>query len=213
MDMQSGANVDTIMEIYPPPLKKLVKQLSGLPGIGQKSATRVALYILKSQRELAESLAKSLIEVKEKIRFCSICFNLTEDDPCSICRDKNRANGVICIVEGPGDQLAIEESGIFKGRYHVLHGVLSPLDGIGPEDLKIGGLLARLEKEEVKEIILATNPTAEGETTASYLADLLSPKVSTITRIALGVPMGGDLKYMDSMTLQHSLKSRIPVAS
>ena len=213
MDMQSGANVDTIMEIYPPPLKKLVKQLSGLPGIGQKSATRVALYILKSQRELAESLAKSLIEVKEKIRFCSICFNLTEDDPCSICRDKNRANGVICIVEGPGDQLAIEESGIFKGRYHVLHGVLSPLDGIGPEDLKIGDLLARLEKEEVKEVILATNPTAEGETTASYLADLLSPKVSTITRIALGVPMGGDLKYMDSMTLQHSLKSRIPVAS
>ncbi len=213
MDMQSGANVDTIMEIYPPPVKKLVKQLSGLPGIGQKSATRVALYILKSQRELAESLAKSLIEVKEKIRFCSTCFNLTEDDPCSICRDKNRANGVICIVEGPGDQLAIEESGIFKGRYHVLHGVLSPLDGIGPEDLKIGGLLARLEKEEVKEIILATNPTAEGEPTASYLADLLSPKVSTITRIALGVPMGGDLKYMDSMTLQHSLKSRTPVAS
>jgi recombination protein RecR len=191
----------------------LVKQLSGLPGIGQKSATRVALYILKSHRELAESLAKSLIEVKEKIRFCSTCFNLTEDDPCSICRDKNRANGVICIVEGPGDQLAIEESGSFKGRYHVLHGVLSPLDGIGPEDLKIGGLLARLEKEEVKEIILATNPTAEGETTASYLADLLSPKVSTITRIALGVPMGGDLKYMDSMTLQHSLKSRIPVVS
>jgi len=213
MDMQSGANVDTIMEIYPPPLKKLVKQLSGLPGIGQKSATRVALYILKSHRELAESLAKSLIEVKEKIRFCSTCFNLTEDDPCSICRDKNRANGVICIVEGPGDQLAIEESGSFKGRYHVLHGVLSPLDGIGPEDLKIGGLLARPEKEEVKEIILATNPTAEGETTASYLADLLSPKVSTITRIALGVPMGGDLKYMDSMTLQHSLKSRIPVVS
>lgn len=212
MDLLSGANVDTIMEIYPPPLKKLVKQLSGLPGIGQKSATRVALYILKSHRELAESLAKSLIEVKEKIRFCSTCFNLTEDDPCSICRDKNRANGVICIVEGPGDQLAIEESGIFKGRYHVLHGVLSPLDGIGPEDLKIGGLLARLEKEEVKEIILATNPTAEGETTASYLADLLSPKVSTITRIALGVPMGGDLKYMDSMTLQHSLKSRTPVA-
>ncbi len=213
MDMQSGANVDTIMEIYPPPLKKLVKQLSGLPGIGQKSATRVALYILKSQRELAESLAKSLIEVKEKIRFCSTCFTLTEDDPCSICRDKNRANGVICIVEGPGDQLAIEGSGSFKGRYHVLHGVLSPLDGIGPEDLKIGDLLARLDKEEVKEIILATNPTAEGETTASYLADLLSPKISTITRIALGVPMGGDLKYMDSMTLQHSLKSRIPVAS
>ena len=200
------------MGIHPPPLEKLIEQLSRLPGIGQKSATRVALYILKSQRELAENLAKSLIEVKEKIKFCSICFNLTDDDTCLTCRDKNRDNGIICIVEGPGDQLAVEESGIFKGRYHVLHGVLSPLDGVGPEDIKIGELLARIEKEDVKEVILATNPTAEGEATASFLGKLLSDKKLKVTRIALGVPMGGDLKYMDSMTLQHSFKSRINVS-
>ncbi|MFC1866940.1 recombination mediator RecR [Thermodesulfobacteriota bacterium] len=201
------------MEIYPQPLENLIKQLSRLPGIGQKSATRVALHILKSQSELAESLADSLMEVKEKIRFCSICFNFTDSGTCSICRDSNRANGVICIVEGPGDQLAIEESGIFKGRYHVLHGVLSPLDGIGPENLKIGELLSRLEKEDTNEVVLATNPTAQGETTASYLSDLLSCKNIKITRIAFGVPMGGDLKYMDSMTLRHSFKCRIPVSS
>lgn len=200
------------MGIHPPPLEKLIEQLSRLPGIGQKSATRVALYILKSQRELAENLAKSLIEVKEKIKFCSICFNLTDDDTCLTCRDKNRDNGIICIVEGPGDQLAVEESGIFKGRYHVLHGVLSPLDGVGPEDIKIGELLARIEKEDVKEVILATNPTAEGEATASFLGKLLSDKKLKVTRIALGVPMGGELKYMDSMTLQHSFKSRINVS-
>lgn len=199
------------MGIYPPPLEKLIEQLSRLPGIGQKSATRVALFLLMSQGDLAESLAESLMAVKKDIKLCSICFNLTDEDPCSICQDRNRDNGIICIVEGPGDQMAIEESGIFKGRYHVLHGVLSPLDGIGPEDLKIGHLLSRLEKEEVNEVILATNPTAEGETTASYLAKLLSPKNLKITRIALGVPMGGDLKYMDSMTLQHCFKSRNPV--
>lgn len=164
---------------------------------------------------MAENLAKSLIEVKEKIRFCSVCFNLTDDDPCTICRNENRADGTICVVEGPGDQLALEESGIFKGKYHVLHGVLSPLDGIGPEDLKIGALLSRLEREEIREVILATNPTTEGEATASFLVNLLSQKSRElkITRIALGVPMGGDLKYMDRMTLEHALKSRIPIHS
>ena len=200
------------MGIYPPPLENLIEQFSKLPGIGQKSATRVALYVLKSKPQLAENLAKSLLDVKEKIRFCSLCFNFTDEDPCAICRNSHRANGVICIVEGPGDQLAVEESGVFKGRYHVLQGVLSPLDGIGPEDLKISELLNRLENEAVKELILATNPTAEGEATASYLIKLLSDKGLRISRIALGVPMGGDLKYMDAMTLQHSLKSRIQVA-
>lgn len=200
------------MGIYPPPIEKLIRQFSRLPGIGQKSATRVALYVMKSQRELAESLARSLIEVKERIKLCSVCFNLTDDDPCAICQDQNRSNGIICIVEGPGDQLAVEESGTFKGRYHVLHGVLSPLDGIGPNDLKISQIFERLQKEEVREVILATNPTAEGEATASYLAKLLSEKGLEITRIAFGVPMGGDLKYMDSMTLRHSIKSRTPVA-
>jgi len=199
------------MDIYPQPLEKLIKELSRLPGIGQKSATRVALYILKTKNELAENLAASLLEVKEKIKFCSVCFNFTDEEPCLICRDASRANGVLCIVEGPGEQLAVEESGVFKGRYHVLHGVLSPLDGVGPEDLKIGELLVRLEKEDIHEVILATNPTTQGETTASYLADILKNRNVKITRIAMGVPMGGDLKYMDSMTLRHSFKSRMPV--
>lgn len=201
------------MKIYPRPLERLIKQLSLLPGIGQKSATRVALYILNSKGELAESLAASLMEVNEKIRFCPICFNFTDNEPCSICKDSNRANGVICVVEGPGDQLAIEESGTFKGRYHVLHGVLSPLDGVGPENLRIGELLTRLEREDIDEVVLATNPTTQGEATASYIADLLSDKDIKVSRIALGVPMGGDLKYMDPMTLRHSFKSRIPVKS
>ena len=201
------------MGIYPPSLKKLIEQFSRLPGIGQKSATRVALFILRSNKELAESLAGSLMEIKEKIKFCSICFNLTDDDPCPICRNENRADGTICVVEGSGEQIALEESGIFKGRYHVLQGALSPLDGIGPEDLKIGQLLKRFDTEEIKEIIIATNPTTEGETTASFLVNLLSGKDSAlkITRIALGVPMGGDLKYMDRMTLEHAMKSRISI--
>ena len=200
------------MGIYPPSLEKLIEQFSRLPGIGRKSATRMALYILRSKNDLAEGLAGSLIKLKEKIKFCSICFNFTDDDPCPICRNENRADGTICVVETPGDQLALEESGFFKGRYHILHGVLSPLDGIGPEDLKIGELLGRLKKEEVREVILATNPTTEGEATASFLSTLLSEKDVNITRIALGIPMGGDLKYMDRMTLEHSLKRRMPVS-
>ena len=199
------------MGIYPPPLEKLINHLSKLPGIGRKSATRMALHILRADKEQAEALAQALLEVKEKIRFCSICFNFTDDDPCSICADPSRADGRLCVVEGPGDQLAIEESGVFSGRYHVLQGVLSPLDGIGPEDLKISELILRLEKEDIKEVILATNPTTEGEATASFLAQLIREKRPSVkvTRIALGVPVGGDLKYMDKMTLQRALNSRI----
>ncbi|HIJ20579.1 MAG TPA: recombination protein RecR [Deltaproteobacteria bacterium] len=201
------------MGIYPPSLEKLIEQFTTLPGIGQKSATRMALHILRSKKDTAEELAKSLLEVKEKIRFCSTCFNLTDDDPCSICSNPNRANGAVCVVEWPGDQLALEDSGIFKGKYHVLHGVLSPLDGIGPEDLKIGKLLSRIQDEGIGEIILATNPTTGGEATASFLSSLLTERYQDlrVTRIALGIPMGGDLKYMDRMTIQHALKSRIPV--
>ena len=201
------------MGIYPPSLEKLIDRFSKLPGIGQKSAARMALFIMKSPKNLAEDLASSLMDVKEKIKLCSICFNLTDSDPCAICKNDSRNNGVICVVESPGDQLALEESGIFKGKYHVLHGVLSPLDGVGPGDLKIGELLNRLEREGIQEVILATNPTTEGEATASFLVKLLSernPDLKT-TRIALGVPMGGDLKYMDRMTLEHALKSRLPI--
>lgn len=199
------------MNIYPTPLKKLIKHLSRLPGIGQKSATRIALYILNTKKELAEDLSSSLLEVKEKIKFCPICFNFTDDEPCSICRDTSRSGNLLCVVEGPGDQLAIEESGIFKGRYHVLHGVLSPLDGIGPEDLKIAELLSRFENEEIDEVVLALNPSTQGEATSSYLSDLLLQKGIKVTRIALGVPVGGDLKYMDYMTLKHSFDSRTRV--
>ena len=201
------------MGIYPEPLVELVDQFSKLPGIGQKSATRMALFVLRSNRQLAEDLARSLIEVKEKIRFCSVCFNLTDEDPCAICRNDQRADGTICVVETPGDQMALEDSGVYRGRYHVLHGVLSPLDGIGPEDLKIDRLLGRLEGEKIEEIILATNPTTGGETTASFISGLLSEKSPGIkvSRIALGVPMGGDLKFTDTMTLQHALKSRVQI--
>ena len=201
------------MGIYPEPLVELVDQFSKLPGIGQKSATRMALFVLRSNRQLAEDLARSLIEVKEKIRFCSVCFNLTDEDPCAICRNDQRADGTICVVETPGDQMALEESGVYGGRYHILHGVLSPLDGIGPEDLKIDRLLGRLEREKIEEIILATNPTTGGETTASFISGLLSEKNPgiKISRIALGVPMGGDLKFTDTMTLQHALKRRVQI--
>jgi recombination protein RecR len=201
------------MGIYPPPLERLIEHFTRLPGIGQKSATRMALYVLRSDRDLAETLARSLVEVKEKIRLCNTCFNLTDEDPCAICADVSRANRLLCVVEGPGDLLALEASGIFKGRYHVLHGVLSPLDGVGPEDLRIGEIMKRLEAEGIAEVILATNPTTEGEATASYLVKLLTEKRADlkVSRIALGIPMGGDLKYMDRMTLEHALKSRMPV--
>ena len=199
------------MGIFPSSLENLIKQFSRLPGIGQKSATRVALHVLRSEKELAESLANSLIEVKEKIRFCSVCFNLTDDDPCSICSDLSRSDGTICVVEGSGDQLALEETGIFRGRYHVLQGVLSPLDGIGPENLKIAELLKRVDTEGIREVIIATNPTTEGETTSSFLVKLLTEKHTDlkVTRIALGIPMGGDLKYTDRMTLELAMKSRV----
>lgn len=199
------------MGIYPASLEKLIEHFTRLPGIGQKSATRMALYIMRSPKVLAEELARSLMEVKEKIRFCSVCCNLTDRDPCAICSNMTRNTGTLCVVETPGDQMALEESGFFRGRYHVLHGVLAPLDGVGPEHLRIGELLRRLEGEGVREIILATNPTTEGEATASYLGRLIVEKKPDIrvSRIALGVPMGGDLKYMDRMTLQHALKSRV----
>jgi len=196
------------MGIYPPSLGRLIEQFSRLPGIGRKSAERLALHVLKSPKGLAEELAQGLLEVKEKIRFCSICFGLTDEDPCPICTDQRRANSSICVVEGPGDQLAIEKSGAFKGRYHILQGVLSPLDGIGVEDLRIGELMSRLRNENIKEVILAINPSVEGESTVSYLTDLLKGKDATVTRIALGIPLGGDLKYIDSMTLKRSLENR-----
>jgi len=201
------------MEIYPPSLGRLIEQFSRFPGIGKKSAERLALYVLRSPKEFAEGLAQSLLAVKEKIRFCSVCFSLTDKEPCPICADQRRADGSLCVVEGPGDQLAIEKSGAFKGRYHVLQGVLSPLDGIGVEDLRIAELMSRLRNETIKEVILAINPSVEGEATVSYLADMLKEKDVVVTRIALGIPLGGDLKYIDSMTLKRSMDNRSSCAS
>ena len=200
------------MGIYPPPLERLIAQLVRLPGIGQKSATRLGLHILRSDRSLAEGLARSLVEVKDLVRLCSVCCNLTDTDPCRICISDARADGTLCVVEGPGDQLAIEEAGVFKGKYHVLHGVLAPLDGVGPKELKIPELLDRLAGGDFREIIIATNPTAEGETTASFIGKLLAEKAPgiSVTRIALGIPLGGDLKYMDRMTIDHAMKRRMP---
>ncbi len=201
------------MGIYPPSLGRLIEQFSKFPGIGKKSAERLALYVLRSPKDLAEGLVQSLLEVKEKIKFCSVCFNLTDKNPCPICSDQRRANGILCVVEGPGDQLAIEKSGAYKGRYHILQGVLSPLDGIGIEDLRISELISRLRKENIKELILAINPTVEGEATVSYLADLIKGKGLNVTRIALGIPLGGDLKYIDSMTLKRSMDNRSSYSS
>ncbi|MGA3084251.1 MAG: recombination mediator RecR [Thermodesulfobacteriota bacterium] len=198
------------LSVYPPPLARLIASLSRLPGLGEKTATRLALHILRRpQAEVAE-LARTLTDVKEKIQSCSICFNLTEEDPCPFCQNHDRRSGILCVVEGPGDLLALEKAGGLKGRYHVLQGTLSPIDGVGPKDLRVRELMERLEKENVSEVVLAINPTAEGEATVSFLVEQIKTKKPEIrlTRIAYGIPMGGDLKYMDNWTIKMALDSR-----
>lgn len=197
------------MNPYPPSLKKLIVELSKLPGLGEKSATRLALYILRAPPEEVEKLANSIVDVKKRIRFCSRCFNLADTDPCKICQDMNREHGLLCVVETPGDLMAIERSGAYRGKYHVLQGVMAPLDGIGPDNLRIKELMERLEKEDIVEVVLALNPSPGGETTAVYLANLLKEKGIKITQIAYGIPMGGDLKYADKVTLKHALAGRL----
>jgi recombination protein RecR len=189
-------------------MARLVRQLARLPGIGEKTAGRLAFHILRADRELAEALAEALVALKDQTRLCTVCFGLTESDPCPICRDGQRTRDVLCVVEEPGDVMAIERAREFRGRYHVLHGTLAPLDGIGPDELKIQPLLVRLQDETVQEVILATNPTAEGEATALYLAKLLRPLGMRITRIARGLPMGSDLEYADVMTVGRALEGR-----
>ena len=190
------------------PIEDLIEALTRLPGIGKKTASRLAFHILRTDLSEARELAKAIMDVKEKIRLCSICFNLTDEDPCRICRDEHRNKETLCIVEGPNDLMAIENAGIFNGRYHVLQGALSPLDGIGPENLKIKELVERLKREQVTELILATNPTVDGGATALYLTDLLKPFGRRITRIAYGIPMGSEIEYVDSMTLSKALEGR-----
>lgn len=179
-----------------------------MPGIGQKSAQRLAFYVLKINKDEAKKLAQAILGVKEKVAYCSVCFNLTEDDPCKICKDKKRDASVICVVEEANDVVAVEKTGQFKGLYHVLGGVLAPLDGIGPDELRIKELMLRLKKG-VKEVILATNPSTEGEATAVYLSKLIKPMKIKVTRIARGLPAGGDLEYADMATLSKALEGRV----
>lgn len=193
------------------PLSRLIQELSRLPGIGEKTASRLALHILRSSRESAESLSRAILEVKEKIRLCSRCFNLTDQDLCRICQDAKRNQEVVCVVSGPEDLMALERSGGYRGLYHVLHGVLSPLEGIGPQDLRLEELLSRLRGGTIQEVILATNPSVEGEATAQYLSQVIKPLGVRVTRIARGVPMGGDLQYIDQVTLAKSLENRGPI--
>jgi recombination protein RecR len=190
------------------PLERLIERLRALPGVGQKSAQRLAFHILRSPETEVRALAAAIIEVKERIRLCGICFNITDVDPCLVCSDTARDRSGICVVEEPHNLVAIEKSGGFRGLYHVLHGSLSPLKGIGPDDLKIPALLERLRDGTVKEIILATNPNVEGESTAVYLSRLLKPLGLKVTRIALGLPVGSELEYADEVTVGKALEGR-----
>jgi len=187
---------------------RLVEQLMRLPGIGEKTATRMAFHVVRSEREFAQALAEALVAVKNDTRLCSQCFGLTEQDPCRFCSDLERMNNIVCVVEGPADLLAVERAGTFRGRYHVLHGTIAPLDGVGPDDLKIQPLLVRIRDQGIAEVIVATNPTVEGEATAIYLAKLLKPLGIRVTRIAHGIPVGGDLEYTDVMTVGRALDGR-----
>jgi recombination protein RecR len=196
------------MKAYAQPIKRLISELGKLPGIGEKTAARLANYILRATADDVKKLAESILEVKRKIKLCRICLNLTETDVCPICHDLTRDQGVICVVEEPDAMAAIEESGEFRGTYHVLHGALAPLDGIGPENLHLGELTKRINGGKIKEVIIATNPNVHGEATALLIIKMLKGKNVKVTRIAMGVPMGGDLKYIDKMTISKSLEFR-----
>ena len=193
---------------YPGPLARLIDELSKMPTVGPKTAQRLAFHILRLPPEEARALADAIVDVKAQMRHCSVCFTITDVDPCAICADPARRAEVLCVVEDPRDVLALERTREFRGRYHVLHGAISPLDGIGPDDLKIADLLVRVRDGTVKEVIVATNPRVEGEATAIYLARLLKPLGVRVTRIAHGLPVGGDLEYADEVTLARALEGR-----
>ncbi len=196
------------MSVFAGPLARLVDELKRLPGIGQKSAQRVAFHIERSSREDAERLARAILEVKDKIRLCSVCNNLTEADPCSTCSDPSRDRTVICVVETPYNVAAIERTRDFHGLYHILHGTLSPIQGVGPDQLRLKGLIERLKGGSVKEIIVATNPNVEGEATAVYLSRLIKPLGVRVTRIAMGIPVGSELEFADEVTMLKAMEGR-----
>ena len=196
------------MRQYPKPLEILINELSKLPGIGGKTAQRLSFHILSLDDKEAEQLASSILRAKREMRYCSVCGNLTDTDPCRICSDPARRQDVICVVESPRDVAAMERIREYNGLYHVLHGVISPMEGIGPEDINLKSLIARLQASDVKELIVATNPNIEGEATAMYIARLIKPAGIKVSRIAHGIPVGGDLEYADEVTLLKSLEGR-----
>ena len=196
------------MKQYPRPLGRLINELSKMPGIGGKTAQRLAFHILSLSDEEARALASSITDAKENMKYCSVCGNLTDQEPCAICRDQHRRQDIICVVESPKDVMAMERIKEFDGLYHVLHGAISPMDGVGPEDINLKQLIIRLQNSDVKEIILATNPNIEGEATAMYIARLIKPSGIKVSRIANGIPVGGDLEYADEVTLLKAMEGR-----
>jgi len=197
-----------VSSVYAAPVQDLIDELGRLPGIGPKSAQRIAFHMLKLPKDDALRLANAIAVVKDRVSFCTICFNIAEGEQCGICSDPRRDTNVVCVVEEPRDIVSVERTGEFKGRYHVLQGAISPIEGIGPDQLRVKELLARLEPEGIGEVILCTNPNIEGEATAMYLARLLKPLGLTVTRIASGLPVGGDLEYADELTLGRALEGR-----
>lgn len=196
------------MAVYAPPVQQLIDEFGRLPGIGPKSAQRIAFHLLKATKEDALRLARAIETAKERVAFCERCFNVAENSLCEICGDSRRDQHLICVVEEPRDVVAVERTGEFRGRYHVLQGAISPIEGIGPDQLRVKELLARIDSENVAEVILCTNPNIEGEATAMFLARLLTPLGLQVTRIASGLPVGGDLEYADELTLGRALENR-----
>jgi recombination protein RecR len=196
------------MVYLPQPLTLLIDELARLPGVGRKTAQRLAFYLVNEKEERAAGLAEAILNAKSKIIFCSICFNMTDVDPCPICTSAKRDQKTLCVVESPKDVIAIEKTREYHGLYHVLHGAISPMDGIGPEDIKLRELILRLQKHDVDEIILATNPTIEGEATAMYISKLLKGTGIIVTRLAHGIPVGGDLEFADEVTLMKAIEGR-----
>ena len=194
--------------VTPEPVTKLIEAFAQLPGIGPKTASRLTFYLLRQPGEQSERLADAVRDLKQKIVFCSTCFNITEESPCAICRDEGRDRSIICVVEEPLDVVAIDRTGGYRGLYHVLHGAISPVEGIGPDELRINELMMRLKAEPVQEVLLATNPNLEGEATGMYLARILQPMGVRVTRLARGLPVGGDLEYADAVTLGRALEGR-----
>ena len=196
------------MQVVPPALERLIQDLSKLPGIGKKTASRLALHIMRSPAEEARSLAADLAELHTAVKLCSTCFIFSETDPCKICSDHTRNTGVVCVVEGSDDLLAIEKTGAYQGLYHILHGVLAPMDGIGPDEIKINELIERIRRHKISEILIATSSTVPGEATASYLIRILHKESVKVTRLACGIPMGMDIKYADEVTLSRAIETR-----